>query len=320
MAKRPPKIERLLPADREAWFKLRDSDITASVVGALFGAHEWMTYADLWAQKTGRVKREEGETPAQRRGRLLEDDALQILAEERPDWKIEHNAQHVYYREPASRLGATPDAIVEAPGRGRGIVQIKSVSRSAFKHGWHSEDGAIDVPLWIALQATLEAHLANASWAAVGALLFDSFGGLSLELVEIELMPGVIDAMRAKSAEFWALIKKGKEPAFDFKRDGDLIRTLYADAQNLKTVDLSTDNRMPTLLAERAAAKAQEKAAKEAIEAIDAEIKSKLGEAEVGLLGDGKQVTWKLQTRNGYTVAPTAFRVLKCPTVALAKE
>jgi len=63
-------VERIVPANRSAWLAARGRDVTASQIGALFGEHEYMTPFSLWGLKTGRIPREEEETPAMQRGRL----------------------------------------------------------------------------------------------------------------------------------------------------------------------------------------------------------------------------------------------------------
>ena len=72
-----------------------------------------MTPYGLWALKRGLLTDQGNETPAMRRGRLLEPIALQLLQEEKPDWVI---APHpFYYRDGALRLGASPDALASRP-------------------------------------------------------------------------------------------------------------------------------------------------------------------------------------------------------------
>lgn len=306
-------IKRFKPKDRQEWLALRAQDITASTISVLFGANPYQTVAELWAEKTGKLKRQTDETPAMRRGRLMEAPAVQILREERPGWKIQHvGSSNIYYRDTAARLGATPDVIVEAPDRGKGVVQIKSVDRGVFKRDWHTEEGLLDVPLQHALQATLEAYMVGGTWAAVGAQLF-GFGGLDLELIEIPLIPGVVDAMKAKAAEFWALVQSGKEPPLDFARDGDLIARMYPGSADDVTIDLSTDNRVAELLALRENFMAQKKSAEADLETIKAEIAAKLGDATVATLPEGRRMTYRIEPRKGYSVEPSEPRIMRFP-------
>lgn len=305
-------VEIIRPKNRAAWLQARNADITASVVAALFGEHEFTTIFELWALKTGRIPHLEGETAAMQRGRLLEPVAVQLMREQRPDWRIEHNsAENTYYREPSSRLGGTPDVMVSARGRGRGVVQIKSVEASVFRRKWLDEDGNVEPPLWIALQATLEAHLTGSDWAAVAPLVVGH--GVEMPIVEVPIVTGVIDAMRERSAEFWALVASGNEPQPDFSRDAGVIEKIYGMGDQFDEVDLTSDNRVLDLLASREFAADRMKRSKAEIDEIDAEIKAKMGNAHIAHISGGRKITWKPQKRAGFFVEPITSRVLRYP-------
>lgn len=307
-------VDIIRPSNRAAWLAARGRDVTASQIGALFGEHEWVTPFSLWGLKTGRIPREEEESPAMQRGRLLEPVAVQLLRERFPGWKIEHNAaDNVYYRDPKARMGATPDVIATAKDRGgRGVVQIKSVEASVFKRKWLDEEGNVEPPLWIALQASLEAHLTGSRWAAVAPLVVGH--GLDMPLIDIPLVEGVVDAMRTKVAEFWLMVEEGREPTPDFTRDADAIEAIYHADEEVE-VDLTGDNRIMAVLAERAFAKEAIGKYGKLTAALDAEIKSKLGNATVAHLPGGKKITWRASNREGFFVGPKVVRVLKVPAV-----
>ena len=305
-------IEIIRPRNRAAWLAARGQDVTASQIGALFDAHEYLTAYALWAFKTGRAPRDEEETPAMQRGRLLEPVAVQLLREQNPKWKIKHNAaENIYYREPAARLGATPDVIAQSD-RGIGVVQIKSVEASIYRRKWLDEEGNPEPPLWIALQASLEAYLVGASWAAVAPLVIGH--GLDMPLLDIPLVPGIVDAMKAKAADFWQMVAEGREPMPDYSRDGALIDRIYAQGDDEEEVDLSGDNRVPALLEQRRGWQAEVRVAKEQIAQIDAEIKAKIGTATVAHIGDGRRITWRTIHKAGSYIAPTSYRQLRLPT------
>ena len=304
-------IERIKITDAAQWHNLRRADVTASVVGALFGAHDFATPFSLSLAKTGRAPDVE-ETPAMQRGRLLEPVAVQLLREMHPDWKVIHNAADGYYfRDTDARIGATPDVLVlKAPGRGPGIVQIKSVEASIYRRKW-LVDGEPEAPLWIALQATLEAYLTGAKWAAVGPLVVGH--GVDMPLIEVPLVDGVIDAIKARAAEFWRDVEEGREPEIDYERDGALLDTLYADGDEEGEVDLTGDERVVELLAAREAALADRREVERRITIIDAEVKAKMGDAVVAHLPGGRRIVWRKQRRAGGYVAPSNSRTLRYP-------
>lgn len=308
-------IEQISPANRDEWLAIRGRDITASVVGALFDAHEYVTRYELWALKSGRLRRSSAETPAMQRGRLLEPVAVQLLRELRPDWTLSHNAaENIYWRDPEVRLGATPDVLARAPGRGAGVVQIKSVEAGTFRRKWLDDAGEPEAPLWIALQATLEAHLTGAQWAAVAPLVIGH--GLEMPLIDVPLVEGVTEAIEERAAEFWRMVEEGRAPEPDFARDGAIIDRLYAHGDGEHEVDLSADNRIPTLLAERHEALASRRTADARLAEIDAEVKAKMGAAEVAHIGQGRRITWTTQHRSGFHVPPKTVRALRYPPTA----
>lgn len=79
-------------------------------------------------------------------------------------------------------------------------------------------------------------------------------------------------------------------------------------------IDLSGDNQLPELLDEREKFKAAMKAAKGRLDTIDTEIKAKLGGRDAGAL-PGWRITHRERSRDGYTVQPGNYRVLKVERV-----
>ena len=324
---------------REAWLSLRQSDITASIAGALLGCHEYVTAYGVWMDKTGRLPRDEEMTEAQERGTELEPIALKRLksgqyiyykdAEDGTQIKIDYTLRgedgkklhhppkwniwnpQVYLRDTEARVGATPDAFVDDPECGRGVIQFKSVHPSPFHHRWRNEAGIIQPPLWIVVQAIIEAHLAKAQWAAVGALVISY--GIELHIVDVPIHAGVIERVYEETRKFWRLVESNATPPPDFLRDAALIAQLFAKDDGTE-VDLTSDNELPavfdSLLEARAAkqhAEVDEKKAKAAI--LD-----KLGTASFARLADGRRISAKMQHRQGYLVKPTDFRTIRLAT------
>lgn len=308
-------IEIITPKDRQAWLQARSQDITASVVGSLFNVHEYVTIYELWALKTRRLPRQDSESDAMRRGRLLEPVAVQILREERPDWEVAYSTDaQVYYRDPARRLGATPDVIVHCPVRGKGIVQIKSVEQGVYRRKWLDEDGMPEPPLWIALQATLEAYLTGAKWAAVMPLVIGF--GIDAPLIDVPLdhMRELIDAMAENAAAFWQMVDEDREPVIDYARDAGLIDRLYALGDVREEVDLTGDAEITQRIASITAQQQIARAATARIAADEAWIKAAMGRAEVAHIPGGRTITWKThRKRVPATGAVTVYRRLRLP-------
>lgn len=309
-----PGVEIITPATRQRWLHLRQMDVTASVVGALFGCHEYVSPLELWASKTGRLAVRTDETEPMRRGRLLEPVAVQILREDRPDWQIEYsNADQIYYRDPARRLGATPDVQAICPVRGRGVVQIKSVEAGTYRKKWIGDGGEPEAPLWIALQATLEAWLTGAEWAAVCPLVVGF--GVDAPLIDIPLdhMDGIIDAMTERSRDFWQMVAEDREPPADYDRDAALIDQLFAYGDDREEIDLTSDEAVSELIEEIAIQRDLFRNAERRIASGEAEIKAKMGSAEVAHVAGGRSITWKTYRRPNPGGLPIVYRMLRLP-------
>ncbi|GEP00577.1 YqaJ viral recombinase family nuclease [Methylobacterium haplocladii] len=303
------KIERIPYTTRDAWLAGRAKDITASVAGAVLGAHEYTTAFELWALKSGLLSEDPTETPAMRRGRLLEDDALQMLAEDRPTWTVEPGG-NVYLRAPDFRIGATPDAYAVDPNRpGRGVVQVKTVSDLIFRKKWKDDDGSLNLPVWIACQAIVEAKLTGASWACVVLMVVGH--GLDLHVIDIPLHAGIWDRLVDEAAAFWARVDSGEAPPADYARDGDTIADLWPPDATREVLDLSGDNLIPMLVDELDDAKGRINLDETRVKEIKAELVEKLAGATVGRLADGREITRTIQRRGEFTVKATSFPVLK---------
>jgi hypothetical protein len=311
-----PGVEVVTPRDRAAWLKLRRRDVTASVVGALFGEHEYVSAFELWAHKTGRIAKGDEESPALRRGRLLEPVAVQILREDHPDWQIEYStSEQTYFRDPAHRLGATPDVIVTCPRRGRGIVQIKTVDAGVFRRKWHPDgrDGATEPPFWIVLQSVLEAWLTGGQWAAVAPLVVGH--GLELPLIDVPLdhMPEVVGAMQERAADFWKMVEEDREPQPDYGRDGAIIEAIYAAGDDQEEIDLTADAEVEELVRDIRAWRSQVNYLVRDVEAAEARLKARMGRAEVAHMIGGRKITWRTHRRPNPGGLPTIYRVLRLP-------
>lgn len=303
---KPPGIVTIPISDREQWLKLREADVTASVTGAILGVSPYTTYWGLWMLKAGRMPPDhvasepeisadgcEITLPPAARGHQREPEAIGMLKLLRPDWRVSYPLSS-YWRDPAWRLGATPDCLVVDPARpGFGVVQVKSVAPHVYAEQWTDPDTReIVPPVHVVLQAIQEGMLTGATWAAV-AVHRENYGSRpSVRLIEIPLHAAVWARIVTDTAEFWASIEAGAEPAPDFKRDAEGIMRLYSNAED-RTVDLEGERaeRVAAILADRAKLKeieGQGSAAEKDRKVVDAEIIHALGNAEAGRLPDGR--------------------------------
>jgi predicted phage-related endonuclease len=308
----PPGVECFPVGSREDWLKRRESDVTASAIGTLLGVHEYVTEFQLWALKSGEIKEDPEATPAMERGTLLEPVAAELIRRRHPDWQITYPVG-LYYREPASRIGATPDVFAVDPKReGFGNLQVKNVEPGIFRQKWQQPDGTIEPPLWIVIQSLTEAALTGASWAMVGALTVGH--GLDLHLIEIPVHDKIMGRLRKASLAFWKRVAEKDPPPVNFEKDADTIKALYPIADEGVTIDLSGNNRLPELVAMRESLQSREadgNSATKERKTIDAEILSFLGSAAYGRLADGRLIEAKTIRRKAYAVEESSYRTIK---------
>lgn len=299
----PPGVERIAISDRAQWMALRERDITASVAGALFQEHQYATRYGLYLEKAGLAPPQEEVIPTVTedsiilppilRGTLFEKTAVEMVRLLKPGWEV-FAANNAYYRMPSARIGATPDVFATRPDiPGLGIIQIKTTDGLIFRKKWKTEDGEIEIPAWIAIQAIVEAKLTGAAWACVALMI----GGINteLKLFDIPIHDGVWARLVEEVADFWRRVEERNPPDVDYARDGDLVRSTYEVRDGVEA-DWSTDNRIPALLDERATLKATEKAGSDAEKKrkeLDAELLVKLGGAATGRAPDGRVVRVK---------------------------
>jgi len=294
-------IERWTITSREEWLKRRQSFLGASDVAAAAGVDKFKSRARLYAEKADRAPGTL-ENGAMRRGRLFEGAALEYLKEEKPTWVIER--PNVFVADPETRLACTPDALVTvANTTGTINCQIKTVSRPAFER-W---DGV--APLGYVLQVTCENMLVDAVAGVLCVLIVSAYDA-ELRLFDIPRHAAAEKKIVEIAREFWEDVAAGRRPAPDFTRDADLIAEMFPQPDPAKTVDLTGDNRLAGILKDREDLKDVIDAARKAMEGIDAEVKYKLGDAEVAEL-PGWRLTWRLEERKAYTVEASERRVLR---------
>lgn len=306
-------IIKLNPRTPASWHVARKLDVTASVIAALVGEHEFTTRFELWNLKAGRLDTDPEESAAMKRGRLLEPVAVELIREMHPAWDIVHNTgpDVVYFRDTDARIGATPDVIAIDPDRGPGVVQIKSVESTTFRRKWLQEDGSVEPPLWIALQAMTEAYLTGSAWAAVSPLVVGH--GVELEVIDVPLIPAVVDRLKAESLDFWASVERGQEPPADYRRDAAAIDRLFRRGGEDDAVDFIGRDDVEDLIATRKSKKTAIAEASADVEAIDAQIKHMMGGATAAFMSRGRQIRWTTHRRIAPDGKAQSYRVLRLP-------
>jgi predicted phage-related endonuclease len=285
-------VERHAITDRASWLAMRQQDLTASDLGAVAGIDPYRSPLQIFRQKRGEVP-QTVENNIMRRGRWLEPAVLFALRERYPDWRIDMAG--FYLRDPEIRLGATPDAIAVVNGD-RVNVQLKVITRSAYDRDW--SDGS--APPSYVVQTMAEGMLLDADRSILAALVLDTYSA-DLEVRDVPRRPDAEALIRQAAVRFWADVDADRPPQPDYSRDRDTLAAMYPPRPELDPLDLSADNHIRELLADRSRLKGEIKAAGEQCDQVDAEIIDKLKGAPAAVC-DGWRISWKEETRAEYTV------------------
>jgi predicted phage-related endonuclease len=295
-------VERRQIIDRATWLEWRKLVVGASEVGALFDQHPFLTKLKLFMIKSG-MEFENPDTPIMRRGRWYEPAVGAAVREKFPEWEIE--PANCFLSDPVERIGASPDFYIEH-NRRRGVLQAKTVTWKSLENNW---GGGKQAPLWIQLQLATEMMLENAPFGATAALVVDAYNPEVFVIPQERHVAAEEKILRAVK-KFWEDVATGVEPVPDFERDRELVRALYPKEVKGLRVDLSGNNTLPVMLAHRAQLKHDVAESIKICDAIDTEIVSLMGSAEIGELPDW-EITFRSHTRKEYTVPAQTVRPLR---------
>ena len=280
-------VERRTITSRDEWLQWRQADVTGSAAAALIGAHDYLTALQLYLDKAGVVSLDGRNSPAMRRGRLMESVALEVIKEMHPDWNV--RPANEYLRAPAHRIGATPDFYASTPKPA--VIEAKSVEPGVFARTWVQDD-AIVPPLHAAVQVLLAKHLAGADVAYIAALRVGH--GVELDLIEVPETPGLIERIEKAADAFWLAVERREPPPPDFARDAELVLRMHRTVKEGSTIDLSGNNRLPLMLEEHAEVAEQKRTAEKLDKALKAELVSLMGDAEAALYNGEVVATAKI--------------------------
>lgn len=259
----------------------------------------------IFAEKRGVEFEDDPDNKVLRRGRWLEPAVAKAVSELRPEWGL--TAPNVFLCDPAIGIGATPDYYITGDPRGRGVLQCKTVAYSVWKRDW---DEGQDVPLWVTLQCLTEMYLSDAAFGAVAALLVDPHN-MDCAILDVPRHAGAEAKITNEVKRFWGDIRNGVEPEADFERDGAVLKLLLPRERPGAVIDLTGNNELPDLFARRAAMMAEMKRYKKRCEIIENKLRVIMGDNATATGLDGWGVSFKVEPRKGYTVAPSEPRVLR---------
>lgn len=262
--------------DEAHWLAMRRQHVSGSEVAAVLGCHPQLTRLELWHAKKGSLILPDKLSGDERVawGKRLEATVAAGVAED-TGWKLKKSRRYLSAM-PDIPLGGTPDYLATCPDRGPGIVEIKTADWLVFSK-WDPEEG---VPLNYQIQLQTYLALTERSWGAIAVLV----GGNRLEIFPYERRESLIDLIVEEVEKFWTSIERDEPPDPDFERDHALVGLLYKAVQPGTVVEFDDDDRILELAVTYMEAARVATEADKMQKAAKAELLSRMGSAQVGLV------------------------------------
>ena len=286
---------------------IRDRHVTASVVAALFGEHDYTTEWQLW-QDIVHGKRTRSTALAASLGNHMES-AIASALEEHETMTLEKEHGYIYHE--GLRLGASLDYWCFKWGDREfqdGIpLDIKMVGGPAYASKWKS--GA-EVPAIYLLQMIAQMYITGTKTSLLGLMI----AGQELKVIEVPWSQPLWDALEQRLVAFWESVEARREPLPDIKRDGSELLNRYRNTVEGTSVDLTSDNELADIANQyrNVTLKLTEmgrevRSLEKMRDELKAAIVSKIGTAERATCA-GFQIETKTTKRKGFTVQESVSR------------
>lgn len=249
--------------DRESWLAKRAGFLGASEVAALFHSHPYLTCLELWAQKSGRLERDDTDTAHARRGRLFESAVGEALREEYPQWRIAAGRQ--YHMLPDERMACTPDFVASIDGK-MTIIQAKIVTPDKFESEWRDAP-----PVAYLMQLQAEMLITGIPRGVLAPLIFD---GWNFPVHAYHFPADDTFQLRLLGAarQFWHHVDNGLEPRLKLPQDRATLGRLFPDGDGEPPMILAGRDDLADLCAARKAISEETKRLVEQKETIDGKL------------------------------------------------
>ena len=288
--------------NREQWLELRRRGLGGSDASAAAGLNPWKSPYSLWAEKTD-VFGAEVDSEAIRWGRRLEEPIADEFEERTGKTVVEMPVLLAHPEHPWMLANVDRFIVDHAtdPGKIVGILEVKTT-------GLHMADE------WAAEEAPhhhlLQVHHYLAVTGLPEAWLCVLIGGQEMRIVHVPRDEATVETLIKVEREFWTLVENGTPPELDGSDSTrETLKGRYAEPDPDSIVDLPAT--VLDTLSAKDAAKARIARIEEEIGGYDAELMALMGDHEIGMVDGEKALTWKRQTRKGFTVDETSFRVLR---------
>jgi putative phage-type endonuclease len=218
--------------DRNTWLEKRQKSIGGSDVGAIMGLSDYGSRLTVYLQKKGIVKNDE-ESPAAHRGKILEPVVRQVTREQFPDI-LAPEVPYMFNHPEYSHMGANIDGLIFADKavtiggkeiQGMGGHEIKS-----SKTGYGFGDEEIPDAYFAQVQHYME--VLDLPWFLLSVYIMDND---SIKHYVIDKNPEFIADMLAQEKDFWEnyLEKSIMPAAAGIDNEEDMITGMFSGSETL---------------------------------------------------------------------------------------
>lgn len=296
---------------RDSWLKERKGLLTASDVSAIIGENPFKTNIDVYIDKiTGDICQTDKDHL--KFGRDVEG-AIAQLYQSRTDNIVEDPGATTIIRHPdIDWLGATLDRRTIVDDIPFGYPAKETKVPLELKHvggfGVYKDEWVADPPGMYQIQSQIQCACDSAPFAVLAGM----FPGYQLGYKEIKYSQEFMDAIFPVIDEFWNHNVKKKIPPELIEHGGNLnsVKRLFNKDDGQK-IDLDDD--YLSLVWDWEEHKKLAKQNQEIADSIQARLRHKMGEAAFGALPDGRFLTLKTTSVEGYEkkVEAYSFRTLR---------
>lgn len=275
----------------------RNARCGASDAAAILGLSPYRTPWECWAQKTNRLEPSKG-NEATGMGQRLEAPILDYAEAELGPLVRGELAWAPRLEFP---LASTLDARLKMTGI---PVEAKTSGIVGPLYGEWGEPDSDVVPANYLVQVTLQMVCTEAEFAYLYALL----GGRGIVRYRIVRDEELAAALVQQLAAWWdAHIVRDIEPERTSPVPLEVVKRLKKTPNKV----VAFDDSVSPIIGEYEVAKAEKSAAEKRADAAQASLLMLLGDAEAATLPDGRMLTYLEQTRKGYVVKDSSFRVMR---------
>jgi putative phage-type endonuclease len=283
--------------NRLFWLERKRELLTASEVAAVLGIDPYNTALDVYVNKQVGYSYEQRE--CFEFGHDIEEPLARMYSRRTGRQVVDLGATEIQVHPDIPWLGATLDRQVTREDGIKGPLELKSVAGKRAAE-W-TEDSKPDHNQ---VQVQIQMACTSATWGALAGLVW----GTDMLHEDYDYKPEFFEAAYPYLEEFWGRVQRHDPPPVTSPRCLQAIKRLYSKDDG-EIVVLGKEH--VDLVARRDALNAEKKAMEDEKDEIDAKIRAVMGEATFGALPDGRFVSLKTQKRDGYTVQPTTFRVMR---------